>query len=131
MFVGRVIGSVWATVKWPEVHGLKLLSVQPYHLSDLAAGDGDGDSELRASPPSSHDLVVCADVLDAGVGDDVVIAYGHAARVAVAEQLGPTQKPSVPIDAAVVAVVDHWDLDRKAMDRARRGPADQADEETR
>jgi ethanolamine utilization protein EutN len=120
MFVGRVIGSVWATVKWPEVHGLKLLSVQPYHLSDLAHGG--------ESAPSSHDLVVCADVLDAGVGDDVVIAYGHAARVAVSEQLGPTEKPSIPIDAAVVAVVDRWDLDRGAVELARRGESDHLEE---
>jgi ethanolamine utilization protein EutN len=119
MFLGRVIGSVWATVKWPEVRGLKLLTVQPYHLSDLAETPASALAETPASGAPCHDLVVCADVLDAGVGDDVVIAYGHAARVAIAERLGPTDKPGVPVDAAVVAVVDHLDVDRAAVERTR------------
>lgn len=110
MFVGRVVGSVWATVKWPEVRGLKLLTVQPYHLADLSAESG-------AGAPSCHDLVVCADVLGAGVGEDVVVAYGHAARVGLEEELGPTEKPSIPVDAAVVAIVDTLDVDRDALAR--------------
>jgi len=54
--------------------------------------------------------VVCADNLDAGPGDDVIVAFGHAARVALSEKLPPGTKPNVPIDAAVVAVVDRVDL---------------------
>lgn len=106
MFLARVVGSVWSTVKWPEVEGIKLLAVQPYHLDDLA--------EDRATS-SCTDLVVCADVLDAGVGDDVIIAYGHAARVALHDALPAGEKPSVPIDAAVVAVVDHLQVDATAL----------------
>lgn len=105
MFLGKVVGSVWATVKWPEMEGLKLLTVQPYHLSDLTS---DGETEL----PSCTDLVVCADVLGAGVGEDVVIAYGHAARVALQEVLGPGEKPAYPVDAAVVAIVDQVSVEK-------------------
>ena len=105
MFLGRVVGSVWATVKWPEIEGLKLLAVQPYHLSDLPPGQG-------ASQAQCHDLVVCADVLGAGVGEDVVIAYGHAARVALEQTLGPAAQPAHPVDAAVVAIVDQLELER-------------------
>jgi microcompartment protein CcmK/EutM len=36
----------------------------------------------------------------------VIVAFGHAARVALSEKLPPRSKPNVPIDAAVVAVVD-------------------------
>jgi ethanolamine utilization protein EutN len=104
MFLGRVVGSVWSTVKWPEASGLKLLLVRPYCLADLAKGPSAG-----AQP--TDDLVVCADRLDAGPGDDVVVAFGHAARVALAGALPAGQKPSVPIDAAVVAVVDRVELD--------------------
>ena len=113
MFVGQVVGNVWATVKWPEVQGLKLLTVQPYHVSDLAAEPG-------SAAPTCHDLVVCADVLGAGVGEDVVVAYGHAARVGLEEELGPTNMPSIPVDAAVVAIVDRLDVDRDALAGARR-----------
>jgi microcompartment protein CcmK/EutM len=113
MFLGRVAGTVWSTVKWPQAQGLKLLLVRPYRLGDLppgvAAGDGVGGG--TASEPTD-DLVVCADILDAGTGDDVIVAFGHAARVALSEKLPPGSKPSVPIDAAVVAVVDRVEIPR-------------------
>ena len=35
MFLGRVAGTVWSTVKWPQAQGLKLLLVRPYRLGDL------------------------------------------------------------------------------------------------
>ncbi len=101
MFLGKVIGSVWSSVKWPELSGLKLLLVRPYSLADLGG--------RPPAPAPAHDGVVCADVLGAGVGEDVVIAYGHAARVAVSELLPDGAKPNVPIDAAIVAIVDHYD----------------------
>lgn len=101
MFLGRVIGTVWSTVKWKQIEGLKLLLVRPYSLADL------GGRPRVVSP--THDAVVCADVLDAGVGDDVVCAYGHAARVAMAEKLAEGEKPPFPIDAAIVAIVDGMD----------------------
>jgi microcompartment protein CcmK/EutM len=106
MFLGRVTGAVWSTVKWPAAKGLKLLLVRPYQLNDLPATVA-GAASL--STPLDE-LVVCADLLDAGPGDDVLVAFGHAARVAVAEALGPGQKPDAPIDAAVVAVVDRVEL---------------------
>jgi ethanolamine utilization protein EutN len=113
MFLGRVAGTVWSTVKWPSAQGLKLLLVRPYRVGDLAPGvaaaaPGGG---ATASEPTD-DLVVCADTLDAGPGDDVIVAFGHAARVAVSEKLPPGAKPSVPIDAAVVAVVDRVEIPR-------------------
>jgi microcompartment protein CcmK/EutM len=125
MFVGRVIGTVWSTVKWPQLAGHKLLVVQPYHLADLlqhpktlspaaAAAIPDGPPESAA-----HEAVVCVDLLDAGVGDDVVVAFGHAARVAAqpgqadvaSTPTGQTPPASVtPIDAAIVAIVDGFGL---------------------
>ena len=111
MFLGRVAGTVWSTVKWPETRGLKLLLVRPYRLGDLAPGAA-GTAGAEASEPLD-DLVVCADLLDAGVGDDVLVAFGHAARVAVSEKLAPGAKPNVPIDAAVVAVVDRVEIERE------------------
>jgi ethanolamine utilization protein EutN len=109
MFLGRVVGSVWSTVKWPEAVGLKLLLVRPYCLADLDAKAG------AAGAQPTDDLVVCADRLGAGPGEDVVVAFGHAARVAMSDSLPAGQKPSVPIDAAVVAVVDRVELDGEKL----------------
>lgn len=107
MFLGKVIGTVWSSVKWKELGGLKLMVVRPYTAKDLQAGAS--GSGVPVAP--THDAVVCADVLDSGIGDEVVVAYGHAARVAIseAEALAGGQKPSVPVDAAIVAVVDRFD----------------------
>src|SRR3954462_4116513 len=117
MFLGRVAGSVWSTVKWPQAKGLKLLLVRPYRLGDLPPGalpDGPAASGADgAEPPApTDDLVVCADMLDAGPGDDVIVAFGHAARVALSPGLAAGAKPDVPIDAAVVAIVDRVEIAR-------------------
>ena len=110
MFLGRVAGTVWSTVKWPEARGIKLLLVRPYRLGDLAPGATVGSARGKASEPTD-DIVVCADILDAGPGDDVLVAFGHAARVAMGDKLAAGAKPGVPIDAAVVAVVDRVSLE--------------------
>lgn len=101
MFLGRVVGNVWSSVKWSQLEGVKLLAVRPYSLADL------GGKPTTLAP--LHEIVVCADTLDAGTGDDVVIAYGHAARVALGE-IAAGDKPPYPIDAAVVAVVDRVEV---------------------
>lgn len=120
MFLGRVVGTVWSTVKWPELAGLKLLLVRPYHLAELLPELG-----AAAAPPAGPALppeeVVCADLMDAGVGDEVVIAYGHAARVAAWEALhgegaGPPDAPPIPIDAAIIAVVDGYQVSAAERD---------------
>jgi ethanolamine utilization protein EutN len=108
MFLGRVAGSVWSTVKWPQASGLKLLLVRPYRLGDVAPGAADAGGATASEPVD--DLVVCADMLDAGPGDDVIVAFGHAARVALSPGLAAGAKPDVPIDAAVVAVVDRVEI---------------------
>lgn len=101
MFLGRVIGNVWATKKWPELSGLKLLVVRPHTMAELA------DS---TPPQACDDAVIAADLLGACVGEDVVLAYGHAARVAL-EELAPGGLAQHPVDAAIVAIVDRYDVD--------------------
>ena len=109
MFMGRVVGTVWSTVKWDGLHGLKFLVVRPYHLADLSC-------EMVKHPTdfTMYDGVVAADILGAGVGEDVIVAYGHSARVAVEPELAEGKAPNRPIDAAVVAIVDHFRVDEAA-----------------
>lgn len=110
MFLARVVGQVWSSVKWKELEGLKFLLVRPYSLSDLKRVSG-----LSPERKPCHDAVVVADVLGAGPGEDVVIAYGHAARVGMEELLGPEGDPSRPIDAAVVGIVDRFQIYKEVV----------------
>jgi microcompartment protein CcmK/EutM len=110
MFLGRVIGHVWATKKWPELTGLKLLVVRPHTLSELAR-EREGVGATRPEP--CDDAVIAADLLGACVGEDVILAYGHAARAGL-EELAPGAAAQHPVDAAVVAIVDRFEVDPKA-----------------
>ena len=93
MFSGKVVGEVWATKKVPTLSGLRLLLIEP---------DG-----LDFGPPSStKDLVVAADPLGAGIGERVIIAYGHAARNAIG--WGET----LAIEAAVIGIVDDVEMEK-------------------
>ena len=88
MFLGKVVGSVWATKKTANLEGLRFLIVHPYDLN---------------KEPTTN-VVVVADRLGAGVGEVVICAYGKAARSAIGDQ-------ELSIEAAVVAIVDQVDLD--------------------
>lgn len=88
MFVAKVIGSVWATKKRPELEGLKFLVVKPLNLN---------------TEPGS-DVVVVADRIGAGVGEVVICSYGKAGRIAVDDE-------KMPIEAAVIAIVDKFEID--------------------
>ena len=107
MFMARVIGTVWSTVKWDGLRGLRLLLVRPYHLDDLERAGGEV-ADAGVPPEGLSDGVVVADVLGAGPGEDVIVAYGHAARVGIDPDLAPGEAPGHPIDAAVVAIVDRF-----------------------
>jgi len=85
---GRVMGEVWATKKAPRLAGRKLLLVAETCMTS------DGER------PTGR-VVVATDLLDAGQGDTVVVAFGSGARNA--ESPGSRD---VLIDAAVVQVVD-------------------------
>ena len=88
MFLGKVVGSVWATKKTPNLEGMRFLIVHPYDLN---------------KEPNTN-VVVVADRLGAGVGEIVVCAYGKAARSAIGDQ-------DMSIEAAVVCIVDEVDID--------------------
>ncbi|RME03644.1 MAG: ethanolamine utilization protein EutN [Planctomycetota bacterium] len=93
MFTGRIVGEIWATKKVPSLQGLRLLLVEPevYHPPHLR-------------PHSTKDLVVAADVIGAGVGERVIVAYGHGARNALG------RGENVAVEAAVVGIVDDVEL---------------------
>ena len=84
MILSKVVGDVVATYKHPTHDSIKLLLVRRINA----------DGEERGAP------FVAVDVLDAGIGDTVLLTLdGWAAMTAV-------QRMKAPIDAAVIAVVD-------------------------
>lgn len=97
MLIGKVIGTVVATKKDPELEGLKLLLVK--------GADVDG----RAQGP----VLVAADSVGAGVGELVLYAAGSSARQTV-------QTKDRPVDHVVMAIIDTIDVEgRTAFDKNR------------
>ncbi len=88
MFIGRVVGSLWATRKTDNTTGVKFLIVQPYNLS---------------KKPNT-DTVIAADILGAGEGELVMVAYGRAARIAVGNE-------DMSIEAAVTGIIDEYEIE--------------------
>ena len=88
MFTGKVIGEVWATRRHETLEGFKLLVVDPHELA------------VRGKDGRKSGLVVAADSVDAGVGDEVIVAFGRAGRTALG------RGHDVAVEAAVVGVID-------------------------
>lgn len=84
MIRGQVIGEVWATKRATRLEGLKLLLV----------------AEQVAKVRTGR-VVVATDNLDAGIGDEVLVAFGSGARNAIS----PGSR-DVLVDAAVVQIID-------------------------
>jgi ethanolamine utilization protein EutN len=87
MQIGRVIGTVVATLKDEWLVGYKLLVVETI---ESGAGESGGKR------------LVAVDILGAGAGDIVLFAVGSAARVGL--------PAAAPVDAAIVGLVDTVDV---------------------
>ncbi|MDA0709394.1 MAG: EutN/CcmL family microcompartment protein [bacterium] len=87
MFLGRVIGKVWASAKDPTLKGLRLLVVEPLDHHCKRAGDP----------------FVAVDVVNASDGETVYWVGSREAPNALPDKYGP-------IDAAVVGIADRIDL---------------------
>ncbi len=93
MVFGRVIGTAVATRKYPGLEGAKLLVVQ----------------QLNKELQSVGRPAVAVDMAHAGVGDIVLMARKREAAVAY-------HVPNMPLDLAVVAIVDRVDLAQSDFD---------------
>ena len=87
MYLGRVIGTVVATTKYDGLQGVRLLVVEPI----------DDDGNVCGEP---H---VAADSTQAGPGETVFLVGSREAALAMEETF-------VPVDAAIVGIVDQVDV---------------------
>ena len=93
VYLGEVIGTCIATQKAPGLKGLRMLVVQPLDEHGNPTGD-------------RH---IACDSVQAGPGDRVYLVGSREAALAF--------DPSfVPVDAAIVGIVDSVDLDRREND---------------
>ena len=81
MIVGKVVGSIVATRKNENLLGNKFLIVEPYDNMALKG------------------RIVAIDNVGAGIGEDVLVALGTAARI------GCNAEES-PVDASIVGIID-------------------------
>jgi microcompartment protein CcmK/EutM len=89
MYIGRVSGTVVATIKHPMFEGHKLLLVDRLDLDD------------KATP--KYDIAV--DTVQAGVGDRVLVMdEGTGARQVL------NVEPWGPVRAVIVGIIDEVDL---------------------
>jgi ethanolamine utilization protein EutN len=105
LYLGRVIGTVVATCKTPGLEGIKLLMVQPLD---------------HAGKPTRGPEVACDPSVRAGPGDLVSLVGSREAALAMPDTF-------VPVDAAIVGIVDSVDVDTSAgspaaAKRPRRAP---------
>jgi len=87
MQLARVIGEVVSTMKDANLTGLKLLVLQP----------------LAASGEASGRTLVAIDSVGAGVGENVFFVRGREAAF-------PFYPAEPPTDAAIIGIVDRWDM---------------------
>ena len=94
MQIARVIGTTISTIKDERVRGSKLLI--------LCQTDETG--EMMGKP------YVAVDLVDAGVDDLVLSGHGSSARQTY-------QTKECPVDAVVMAVIDHLEVDGEVVFR--------------
>ena len=88
MQLARVIGDVVVTRKDEKLDGIKLLLLQPLTPTREPAGRP----------------LVAVDSVGAGVGEEVFFVRGKEASF-------PFHPAAPPVDAGIVGIVDHWDLE--------------------
>jgi len=90
MNVARVIGTIWATRKHPDLEGAKIQLVQPLSC----------DLKPFGKPLAAIDTV--------GAGEGELVYY-----VTAYEAVIPFFRPMVPIDASLVGIIDSIDFAEK------------------
>jgi microcompartment protein CcmK/EutM len=95
MYFGRVVGTVWATIKSPQMVGQRMLVVQP----------------LTPELKNTGKPLICTDAIGAGTGELVYWVRGKEASF-------PFLPQEPPIDTTVVGIVDEVHLKRPVPETA-------------
>jgi microcompartment protein CcmK/EutM len=91
MYAAKVIGTVVCTRKDEKMNGMKMQVVQPVSLLTL---------QDEGKP------VVAIDAVGAGSSEIVLVVGGSSARQTV-------RTTNMPVDATIMAIIDHIDIEGK------------------
>jgi ethanolamine utilization protein EutN len=83
MYLGRVLGTIWATRKYETVNGYKMQLVQPINADESDLGEP----------------FIALDTIGAGPGE--IIFY-----ITSSEAVIPLDVDMAPVDASIVGIVD-------------------------
>jgi ethanolamine utilization protein EutN len=98
MFLARITGSLVSSCKVESMVGQKLLIVEPLRVNEA------DQSDLQ---PTGRTFVV-VDAVGAGLGEVVLCVQGSSARFT-------KETKNLPIDAAIVGIVDQVMLGNKSI----------------
>jgi len=87
MFIAKVIGTIWATVKDKNLQGYKLQIIQPLNSKGEVAG----------TP------IVAVDTI--GAGPDEIVMY-----ITAREAVIPMGVKEAPVDASIVGIIEKIDI---------------------
>ncbi len=83
MFLGKVIGNIWATRKYDALHSFKMLFVQP----------------INSKMENLGEPIIAIDTVGAGSGE--IVYY-----ITASEAVIPLPVDFAPVDASIVGIVD-------------------------
>lgn len=83
MFIGKVIGNIWATKKYEALKNFKLMIVQP----------------LNAELEKTGEPIIAVDTVGSGPGE--IVYY-----ITASEAVIPLPVDMAPVDASIVGIVD-------------------------
>jgi len=83
LFLGKVIGNVWSTKKYPSLKNMKLMVVQP----------------INANYKETDEPIIAVDTVGAGPGE--IVYY-----ITASEAVLPLPVDFAPVDASIVGIVD-------------------------
>ena len=91
-YIGKVIGTIWGTVKYPGLEDAKMQLLCP----------------LTAQGKEAGDPIAVVDTVGAGPGELVLYVTAYEAVI-------PFHRDMVPIDASIVGIIESLDLIEKEI----------------
>jgi ethanolamine utilization protein EutN len=89
VFLGKVIGNIWATKKYEAIKNFKLMLVQPINAENF-----------NTEPP-----IIAVDTVGSGPGETIFY-------ITASEAVIPLPVDMAPVNASIVGIVDSINLEK-------------------